>query len=227
MELHREHSARRCRAAVAAAGPIAVGVARVEPELRAALALVSARYAWRGYRVPHAQRPDFTDLTLIATERGAAVGTLTLRFDGPARLRADESYGAEIDAARAAGRSVCELGRFAIAPQARSGAVIAALFERVRAIVRGRREVTDVFAEVNPRHVDFYRRGFGFEVAAEGRLCPRVVAPSVLLRLEVAAFERRLRERSDRAATWARRTLSWTPDEARRGSRRDLLPTPA
>ena len=56
---------------------------------------------------------------------------------------------------------------------------------------RDRREVTDVFIEVNPRHAGFYRHAFGFCVAAEERPCARVHAPSVLLRLEVAAFEAR------------------------------------
>jgi hypothetical protein len=201
-------------------------VARVESELRAALELLTSRYAWRGYRVPR-ERPGSSELTLIATEAGAAVGTLTLRFDGPARLRADESYGVEINAARAAGRGVCELGRFAVASRTHSKKVIGALFGRVRAIVLGRREVTDVFVEVNPRHVAFYRCRLGFEVAAEERLCPRVIAPSVLLRLDVAAFERRRRERNERTAAWARRALRYAPAGSPRGISRDSLPTAA
>jgi hypothetical protein len=55
--------------------------------------------------------------------------------------------------------------------------------------VRERADITDMFIEVNPRHVPFYRRAFGFRVAAPERTCPRVLAPSVLLRLEVDAFE--------------------------------------
>jgi GNAT superfamily N-acetyltransferase len=201
-------------------------VARAETEMCAVLELINSRYAWRGYRVPR-EEPAPSELTLVATQYGSAVGTLTLRFDGPARLRADESYREEIDAARSAGRCVCELGRFAVAPDAQSKAVIAALFGRVRAIVRGRREVTDVFVEVNPRHVAFYRRGFGFEVAAEGRLCPRVLAPSVLLRLEVAAFERRMRERNERASAWTRQVLRSAPAGSPRGISPGSLPTPA
>lgn len=226
MERAREYPARRHRPGGQAASPIAVGVVRMESEIRAALELIKSRYAWRGYLVPR-ENPTSSELTLVATQHGSAVGTLTLRFDGPARLRADESYGEEIDAVRSEGRSVCELGRFAVAPQAQSKAVIAALFGRVRAIVRGRRDVTDVFVEVNPRHVAFYRRGFGFEVAAEGRLCPRVLAPSVLLRLEVTAFERRMRERNERAAAWARRALRCAPPGARPGIFRGSRPTPA
>lgn len=226
MELSRGHFARRRRSGALLEHPIAVGVARVESDLHAALELLDSRYAWRGYLVPR-ERPGSSELTLIATEAGSVVGTLTLRFDGPARLRADESYGAEIDAARAEGRGVCELGRFAVTPRADSKRVIAALFGRVHGIVLGRREVTDVFVEVNPRHVAFYRRGFGFEVAAEGRFCPRVAAPSVLLRLDVADFARRRRERNERAAGWARRALRYVPAGSRPGISRDSRPTPA
>lgn len=223
MEHSREHAARRRRAA---AGEIAVDVARVESEVGAALALVSSRYAWRGYRLPRS-RPGTNDLTLVATERGVVVGTLTLRFDGPARLRADESYNAELDAARAQGRCVCEIGRFAVAPHAHSGAVIAALFGRAHEIVRARRAVTDVFVEVNPRHAAFYRRRFGFAVAGEERLCPRVRAPSVLLRLDVASFERRVREHGERAAAWTRRALRCAPAGSPSGVARDARPVPA
>jgi hypothetical protein len=205
---------------------IAVGVARVESELCAAVELLNSRYAWRGYQLSR-YRPGASDLTLIATERGSAVGTLTLRFDGPARLRADESYGKEIDAARSNGRRVCELGRFAVAQNARSAAVIAALFGRVHEIVRERRAITDVFVEVNPRHVRFYRERFGFAVAAEERVCPRVLAPSVLLRLEVAAFERRMRERTERAMASARQALKWAPDASPGGIAQGSRPTPA
>jgi hypothetical protein len=52
--------------------------------------------------------------------------------------------------------------------------------------------VTDVFIEVNPRHVVFYTRALGFVVAAGAQLCQRVLAPSVLLHLEVDTLESRL-----------------------------------
>lgn len=225
-QLRESLTSRARRASVLFDDSIAVSVARVESDLRAAVELLSSRYAWRGYELSR-QRPASSDLTLIATERGSVVGTLTLRFDGPARLRADESYGDEVDAARSQGRGVCELGRFAVAQHAPSKPVIAALFGRVHRIVRGLREVTDVFVEVNPRHVGFYRRGFGFTVAAEGRICPRVRAPSVLLRLEVAAFERRVQERNERATAWAHQALRCAPVGSPRGISPGSRPTPA
>lgn len=40
--------------------------------------------------------------------------------------------------------------------------------------------------EVNPRHVEFYRRMLGFEMFGAERLCNRVNAPAVLLRLDLS-----------------------------------------
>jgi hypothetical protein len=168
---------------------VSVRIARTLPDRRAAAALIRARYASRGYAVSDLPTSPTWELTLLAAEAGAAVGTLTLRLDGSGGLRADETYAAEIDVARTAGRRICELGRFAVAEHAQSGPVLAALFAHAHAAVRGFGGITDVFIEVNPRHAAFYRRWFGFTVAAGERLCARVGAPSVLLRLDMAAFE--------------------------------------
>jgi hypothetical protein len=185
------------------------GIASTAEERRAAAALVESRYASRGYRVANLARATESELTLIADEDGATVGTLTIRLDGPKGLRADESYREHIDAVRAVGKGVCELGQFAVASDARSTPVLAALFARAYELVCDLRDVTDVFIEVNPRHVEFYRKLFGFAVAAGGRICPRVRAPSVLLRLEVAAFEARLRAYA--TALWPQRGLIASP----------------
>jgi hypothetical protein len=170
------------------AAAIAVTLARTQADLRAVALLLQSLYAARGYLVSRLEANLDSDLILVATASGEPLGTLTLRFDGPGGLRADETYGEQLDAARAQGRRVCELGRFAVARSARSSAVIEALFAEVHRKVGDRRDVTDVFIEVNPRHAAFYRYKFGFCVAAEERQCARVHAPSVLLRLDVAAF---------------------------------------
>src|SRR6266571_5297878 len=47
-------------------------------------------------------------------------------------------------------------------------------------------ELSDVFIEVNPRHAAFYHRALCFAVAGVEKKCPRVAAPSMLLRLTVA-----------------------------------------
>ena len=97
-----------------------------------------------------------------------------------------------IDQFRAAGRKVCELTRLALAESADSKAVLASLFSLAHAVGRTMHDVTDVFIEVNPRHVSFYSRVLGFAVAAGERFCERARAPSVLLQLEIEALEKRL-----------------------------------
>ena len=52
--------------------------------------------------------------------------------------------------------------------------------------------LTHVVIEVNPRHVRFYQRVFGFVVGAAERFCERAGAPSVLLCLDLERFGRRL-----------------------------------
>jgi hypothetical protein len=148
------------------------------------------RYAERGYRVSGAagNEPD-SSVTLIARQSDVIVGTLTVKFDGPQGLGADESYGDAVDAVRRAGGDVCELTRLAVEPSVDSRSVLSVLFGLAYVVGRRVRGVTDVFVEVNPRHVAFYRRLFGFGTAAGRRICPRVMAPAVLLRLEIERLE--------------------------------------
>ena len=70
--------------------------------------------------------------------------------------------------------------------------VMALLLSLSHLVLRKVYEVTDVFIEVNPRHVAFYSRALGFVVAAGERICERVHAPSVLLRAELDALEERI-----------------------------------
>lgn len=192
------------------AAGVVVTLARTPVDLLAADLLLESLYAARGYLVPRADAERESEAVLVAAENGETIGTLTLRFDGPDGLRADESYRAELDAARAEGRCVCELGRFAVARHARPSVVIGALFGEAHRLIRDRREITDVFVEVNPRHVAFYRSAFDFRVAGGERVCPRVHAPSMLLRLEVAAFDARSQP-FDARRVWRNRLLSGTP----------------
>jgi hypothetical protein len=176
-------------------------VASSREELRAAGDLVMRRYAWRGYRFdargldcPVPGEPTGTAITLIASDAaGETVGTMTLGLDGPGGLLVDHGFAAELEAVRAAGRRVCELTRLAVAERADSRFVLAALFSLAYLLGRVLLHATDVFIEVNPRHVAFYERALGFVVAAGERLCERVNAPSVLLRLEAEKLEGRLK----------------------------------
>jgi hypothetical protein len=176
-------------------------IASSREELRAAWDLVMRRYAWRGYRVdartlgyPAPRATTKSAITLIASDAaGETMGTMTLALDGPGGLLVDDAYGTELEAARAAGRRICELTRLAVDERADSRKVLATLFSLAFLLGRALHRATDVFIEVNPRHVAFYEHALGFVVAAGERICERVKAPSVLLRLDTAKLEERLR----------------------------------
>ena len=177
-------------------GRINVGIARDCRDVSLAIGLVRERYQWRGYSADHVKPtrhdPSRRGFTLVARDGEATVGTLTLGFDGPKGLMIDEGYPDEIRRARLEGRRVCELTRLALAQKIDSKVVLSSLFGVAYALGRALHDVTDVFIEVNPRHVLFYRRVLGFVVAAGERFCERVNAPSVLLCLELNMLDNRL-----------------------------------
>ena len=115
-------------------------------------------------------------------------------FDDGDGLLADQTYAKKLDSIRSKGRTVCEFTRFAVSSAADSKSTISGLFDLSYVIGRKMLGVTDVVVEVNPRHVGFYKRAFGFEPISDVRTCERVNAPAVLLRLDVSRLEGRMRE---------------------------------
>lgn len=171
-------------------------VAITEEEHRQASALVRDRYCWRGYgdvaegRAKCKQR----ELTLLAWSDSEVVGTMTMGFDDGEGLLADQAHADRLDAIRARGRTICEFTRFAVASWADSKATISGLFDLSYVLGRKMLGVSDVVVEVNPRHAGFYRRAFGFQPISEVRTCGRVNAPAVLMWLDVAEMEERMRD---------------------------------
>lgn len=147
--------------------------------------LIQRMYAWRGLLTHAPSRIDDrpNQLTLVASRGATMFGTLTLGLDSPEGLYADELYADEIAAARARGARVCELTRLAIDPAFNSKEVLASIFHLAYIFGRLIHNRTDLFIEVNPRHVSFYKRMLGMRVAGEERICSRVNAPAVLLHL--------------------------------------------
>jgi hypothetical protein len=165
---------------------IRVAIARNPSQLEACASLIAKRYGWRGYDVPEpiVDSPSYFTIFAADTE-GQVLGTLTLGLDSAAGLMADEMYEAEVDAARRDGGRVGELVRLAVdvCPEAKE--VLASLLHMAYLCGRVIHGATDAFIEVNPRHVGYYKRLFGFEVAGSPKTCPRVNAPAVLLRLRL------------------------------------------
>lgn len=169
-----------------AQGNIRVAIARDSAQLDACAQLIARRYGWRGYGVPEPIVDNPAYFTIFAANaEGHILGTLTLGLDSAAGLMADEMYKAEVDVARSEGGRVAELVRLAVdtCPEARE--VLASLLHMAYLCGRVIHGVTDTFIEVNPRHVSYYKRLFGFEIAGAPKTCPRVNAPAVLLRLRL------------------------------------------
>ena len=148
--------------------------------------LLNKRYAWRGYQtsgLPDAQSSD--SVTLVASKLDAVVGTMTISFDGPQGLLADDLFLDKTDRVRGAGREVCEFTKLAMDSVKRSKQTLASLFHVAFIVARRIRGADDLLIEVNPRHVAYYQRMLGFRAVSEERLNLRVDAPAVLLSLDL------------------------------------------
>jgi hypothetical protein len=174
---------------------VSVALAHSDEALAEAEALVREQYRWRGYDFDgdgaapaKRRRPGHV---IVAQEDGRLIGTLTLGLDSRAGLLVEESHAEAIAAARAAGRRIGEVVRFAVREAADSRKALAALFHAAHGLSTIHR-LDELYIEVNPRHVAFYRRALCFQVAAEERICPRVGAPSVLMRLPLRALSEKI-----------------------------------
>lgn len=150
-------------------------------------ALVQRMYASRGYKNTERASIRLANEATLQTCRGEQVfGTLTVRYDSDAGLAADDLYRSELDTYRLGGARVAELTRLAVDPELGSKEVLGALFHAAYIFCGPAADVSDVFIEVNPRHVAFYQRMLNFRQAGEPRICARVDAPAVLLHVDVA-----------------------------------------
>lgn len=155
--------------------------------------LVNKMYAWRGYKIAwHAQHQP-NRITLVASHGPTPMATVTIGFDSPDGLLIDELYKPEVNVLRQAGARICEYTKLAVDGAVRSKRVLATLFHIAYIYAHRMHGFTDLFIEVNPRHVRFYDQMFGFKQFGPERLNERVNAPAVLLRLEYSHAEEQFR----------------------------------
>ena len=128
-------------------------------------------------------------LTLLIEDMdGRDIGTVSLVFDSAADLPCDEIYRGELDGLRARGCKLVEVTRLVMdEAHAHSRLLLIRMFNCIQIFAHRVRHATDFVIEVNPTHVNYYRRLLKFDVLGEERPCPRVKgAPAVLLRLNLA-----------------------------------------
>ena len=154
--------------------------------------LIQKRYAWRGYgQVGTEDEPN--QLTMNAELFGRVYATVTVNIDSPAGLAVDSTFGPEVAAFRARGCKLCEFGRFAIDPTARSKRLILSLVHLLYIYAARVKGCTDLLIEINPRHRAFYERLLEFEQIGSERTCQRVNAPAILMHISCAKIAHRLK----------------------------------
>lgn len=161
-----------------------IRLAHSDERVNTASMLVQRKYAGRGYAAKDFKKAP-ERITLMAFQDDKVIGTLTLGLDSPKGLLVEDLYKTEIGTLRQAGRKVCELTKLAVDQTHGSKHVLASLFHIAYIYGRVIQGYTDVVIEVNPRHVAFYKRLLGFTEFGSERMCSRVNAPAVLLRLEL------------------------------------------
>jgi hypothetical protein len=167
-------------AAAGIEGAFKIRLAKFAGGPREAGVLVERRYSGRGYQIP-AANVDPSLFTFLAYNEGNVVGTVGVRLDSPKRLTADDIYPDELAKLRAEGHRLCEFTRLAVDTSSASKPVLAGLFHTAylyAAVISG---CTHAVIEVNPRHVNYYRKALKFEEVGPERMNKRVMAPAVLL----------------------------------------------
>ena len=167
--------------------------------------LINEMYAWRGYGSDHRLSEASNCFTFNAVVDGKVAGTLSLTVDENTVLAADNTFGDALDRIRAMpGVQICELTKFAFSPSTAPMHVIASLFHTIFIFGTQRFACTDLFIEVNPRHIRFYQVLLGFTLVGQLRPNASVGAPSQLMRLRVSDIGKYISEHAGGADTSAR-----------------------
>jgi hypothetical protein len=148
--------------------------------------LIHRMYGWRGFAGDHALQQDPNRVTLMASHRGQAVGTLSVGLDGPQGLLADQLFKQELDAYRAGGARLCEIIKFAFDMAGATKAYQAALFHLAIITARDLHQCSHMFIEVQPRHKAFFDHALGFQQIGDVQINPRVNVPGILMGVEIS-----------------------------------------
>jgi hypothetical protein len=168
-----------------------IRLADCEGQRNRANMLLERMYSWRGYGTNHRLPVAPNCVTFTASSHEDVIGTLTLTVDSPAGLAADATFSDELERFRIApGVKVCELTKFAFDTSTPARPRLAALFHIIFLYGSMHHDCTDLFIEVNPRHVRFYEAMLGFSRVGGVRTNEAVGAPAQLMWLNVGEIRR-------------------------------------
>jgi hypothetical protein len=181
-------------------------------ERNQASALIERRYSWRGYETNSLEDIP-TRMTLCAfNSEETMVGTITVQADSATiGLSSDKAFRDITDSLRKK-HVLSEFGALALEENI-SPSVLASLFHAAFIFVVYKHQASMILIEVNPRHVRFYQRSYGFELLANTRTCDRVNAPAVLMGASVAKIYELLEKFKNKENTRSLYPFFFTLDE--------------
>lgn len=164
-----------------------IRLANTQDRRESASLLIDKMYSWRGYETGETVNHEPNRITLLVSGNDdKTIATMSIGLDSPTGLFADAMYHEELETLRQDGKKICEYNRFAIDSKIKSKRILASLYHIAYLYPYGIFGKTDGVTEVNPRHVKFYEKMLGFTRIGPKRICPRVNAPAVLLRINFA-----------------------------------------
>lgn len=180
--------------------------ARNENEFLQALRLVYDEYCKQGYCPENALKLFYGPHTLTEECRvlnymadGKVVATLSRVVDSDDMgLPMDSLYKDELEPLRKEGRKISECGSFASLQEKPYRMAAVELTQNI-ILDSIAEKISDICITVNPRHVNFYSKRYGFQVFGPEKHYAKVGAPAVPMRLDLHSYQRL----ADKA-TWKR-----------------------
>lgn len=188
----REESVRGLRAELATRPEDALAAARLVHDAYVKRELMDPHPT--GVRVTPAQILP-SSFVLVAKKGDEVIGTISLQVDGVLGLPIDNAYGKEVDAIRAQGRRVAEVGALTVHPEHRGTGVLHLLNQAMFQLAE-KLGVHDLVIAVSAWAVDLYRTVLCFERMGEIFPYPGLARsiPSAALRLPLDTARERFRK---------------------------------
>jgi hypothetical protein len=128
-----------------------------------------------------------TTILIVQDSQKNIIASVTMIFDGKAKIPADKIYANEINLLRKHNEKIVEISRLVINPEYRnSKEILVLLFNYLYIYSYHVKNYTCLAIEVNPRHTKYYETLLHFTAIGTEKPCPSVQsAPAILLKLSL------------------------------------------
>lgn len=149
-------------------------------------------YAEKGYAFHHDTKMETslfdaeenTLILMVENNKNEIIGSMSLYYDNGKLLPADTIFNEELHSLRCQGVKFAEVSRFVVRQDYQhQKEILITLINTIFIHAFRIMKIDEFVIEVNPRHVDYYKKLLGFVQFGNVKECPRVNnAPAVLLR---------------------------------------------